>query len=152
MKTLQNNADLQEVRSRLTALTPQSQRRWGNMSVSQMLCHLTDSFRLTTGEKGGSQTGVWFQRNVIKHVALRLPIPWPKGVPTRPEMDQQLGGTKPQEFQKDRQLLLVYLDRFCKQPRQYTPPPHPIFGTMTDWEWDRWAYLHLDHHLRQFGL
>ena len=151
MKTLQNSADLQEVRTRLAALTPQSQRQWGTMSVNQMLCHLTDSFRLTTGEKGASQTGGWFQRNVIKHMALQLPIPWPKGVPTRPEMDQQLGGTKPQEFQKDRQLLLTYLDRFCRQPRLNTPPPHPIFGTMTDWEWDRWAYLHLDHHLRQFG-
>jgi len=29
---------------------------------------------------------------------------------------------------------------------------HPIFGRMSLWEWQRWGYLHTDHHLRQFGL
>ncbi len=28
---------------------------------------------------------------------------------------------------------------------------HPYFGNLTKWEWMRWAYLHADHHLRQFG-
>jgi uncharacterized protein DUF1569 len=29
---------------------------------------------------------------------------------------------------------------------------HPIFGPMSESAWLRWAYLHADHHLRQFGL
>jgi hypothetical protein len=28
---------------------------------------------------------------------------------------------------------------------------HPLFGAMSAAAWLRWAYLHLDHHLRQFG-
>jgi hypothetical protein len=28
---------------------------------------------------------------------------------------------------------------------------HPIFGELTDSERMRWGYLHMDHHLRQFG-
>jgi hypothetical protein len=28
---------------------------------------------------------------------------------------------------------------------------HPLFGRMSDADWLRWAYLHADHHLRQFG-
>ena len=28
---------------------------------------------------------------------------------------------------------------------------HPLFGPLTDAAWLRWAYLHMDHHLRQFG-
>jgi hypothetical protein len=28
---------------------------------------------------------------------------------------------------------------------------HPLFGGMSDGAWLRWAYLHIDHHLRQFG-
>jgi len=28
---------------------------------------------------------------------------------------------------------------------------HPIFGGMSERAWLRWAYLHTDHHLRQFG-
>ena len=30
-------------------------------------------------------------------------------------------------------------------------PRHPIFGRMSQRAWLRWAYLHMDHHLRQFG-
>jgi hypothetical protein len=28
---------------------------------------------------------------------------------------------------------------------------HPIFGAMSAGDWLRWGYLHMDHHLRQFG-
>jgi len=28
---------------------------------------------------------------------------------------------------------------------------HPIFGPMSRSDWLRWAYLHMDHHLRQFN-
>jgi hypothetical protein len=28
---------------------------------------------------------------------------------------------------------------------------HPIFGPMSNAAFLRWAYLHMDHHLRQFG-
>jgi len=30
-------------------------------------------------------------------------------------------------------------------------PSHPILGGMSDAAWLRWGYLHMDHHLRQFG-
>jgi hypothetical protein len=30
-------------------------------------------------------------------------------------------------------------------------PAHPIFGRMSEAAWLRWGYLHVDHHLRQFG-
>jgi hypothetical protein len=29
---------------------------------------------------------------------------------------------------------------------------HPVFGQMSESAWLRWAYVHTDHHLRQFGL
>jgi hypothetical protein len=31
-------------------------------------------------------------------------------------------------------------------------PVHPILGSMSRANWLRWAYLHIDHHLRQFGV
>jgi hypothetical protein len=29
---------------------------------------------------------------------------------------------------------------------------HPAFGPLPTWEWGRMVYLHVDHHLRQFGV
>ena len=31
-------------------------------------------------------------------------------------------------------------------------PAHGFFGTMSVADWQRWAYKHTDHHLRQFGV
>lgn len=151
MSPLADASARQQLRHRIEALKPDSPRQWGSMTAHQMICHLTDSFRLTTGEKGAGEVQTWFTRNVLKFVALNVPIPWPKGVDTPPEMDQKVGGTPPVQFEEDRSLLLSYFDRFCRQPREFTPGSHPIFGEMKDQEWDRWAYLHIDHHLRQFG-
>ena len=98
-----------------------------------------------------ADASTFLQRTLIKKVALYVPLPWPKGVPTRPEADQMAGGTKPVDFAKDKAALLVLIDRIASEKRDFTFVAHPIFGKMTDREWMRWAYLHCDHHLRQFG-
>ena len=151
MKTIADPETRGQLRGRIEALSPKAQRQWGSMSAHQMICHLTDSFRLTTGEKTASPAQTWVYRTIGKFVALSVPLPWPKGVATRPEMDQHVGGTPPAQFEADKQTLLAYYDRFTRQPRDYAPGAHPLFGEMTPAEWDRWAYLHIDHHLRQFG-
>jgi hypothetical protein len=120
------------------------------MSAHQMVCHLSDSFRGPTGEKAVTPAP-WFARGLIKWFALYVPLPWPKGVKTRPEMDQEVRGTPPVEFDADMGELRRLLDRFTAQPRDFEWRPHPIFGPMSEEDWMRWGYLHMDHHLRQFG-
>jgi hypothetical protein len=44
MRTLLNDRDLKEVLS--SKVRPDSQRCWGSMSGHQMICHLSDSFRV----------------------------------------------------------------------------------------------------------
>jgi hypothetical protein len=134
---------------RIAALPSDAQSRWGLMSAHQMLCHLSDSFRVCTGDKRATVVANWVTGTAFKWIALYVPAPWPKNVPTRPEVKQGAGGTPPADFEQDRADLLVLLDRFCC-PRQRTP--HPFFGNMREREWLRWAYLHVDHHLRQFGV
>lgn len=85
----------------------------------------------------------------MKWGALYLPMPWPKGVPTRPEVDQNKGGTRPGDFEADKSKLIAAFSRFAKT--DMTGRAHPIFGVMTEAQWKRWGYLHTDHHLRQFG-
>ncbi|HEX3281665.1 MAG TPA: DUF1569 domain-containing protein [Pyrinomonadaceae bacterium] len=152
MKTLKNNLDRDELRNRLLQLTSESPRRWGKMSAHQMVCHLTDSFKAGTGDKAVSSTGNVLHRSVLKWLALYAPLPWPHGVPTRPEMNQDIGGTKPVEFEKDRAELIELIERFSRPQRDFAWHPHPLFGLMADRDWFRWGYLHVDHHLRQFGV
>lgn len=80
-----------------------------------------------------------------------MPIRWPKGAPTPPEIEQGVGGTPPGDFELDRSKLLGLAERFCDFHATARRNEHPFFGAMSEGEWLRWGYLHTDHHLRQFG-
>ena len=151
MKTLAREADVQELLQRIKNVRPDSARRWGRMSASQMICHLTDAFRMATGEKAVTGTPTFRDRTIIKWIALHLPLAWPEGtIRTVPEVDQEIGGTTPIEFARDVAELEARLRAFAVR-RGAQRPPHPIFGQLSEWQWLRWGYLHVDHHLRQFN-
>ena len=116
-----------------------------------MVCHLSDAILVVTGQKPVSHSTSLLQRTIVKWVALYLPMSWPAGIPTRPEIDQELGGTTPAEFATDIARLEALLEHITTPARSFDWQPHPMFGRMSDAAWLRWAYLHVDHHLRQFG-
>ena len=150
MKTLRDPAAHAEIRARLARLTPDAPRQWGRMNAHQMICHLADSFRGVLGHKTIRPLPTPVPRSFFKWVALRMPMHWPHGVKTVPEVDQEIGGTRPAEFAGDLRDLQALLARFVENPRAIAPR-HPIFGPMSETDWMRWGYLHVDHHLRQFG-
>jgi hypothetical protein len=150
MRTLESTADRRAISARISALTLSDRRLWGKMTAHQMVCHLCDSFRLALGEKPASPATGFLRRTVMKWIALQAPMKWPKGVGTRPEVEQGVGGTAPVEFESDRAELIRVFERFCAGSGDISIV-HPFFGRMTKWEWLRWGYLHADHHLRQFG-
>jgi hypothetical protein len=152
MKTMARPADKAEILRRLKLLRPDCTRRWGRMSAHQMVCHLSDAFRLVTHQRTASPATGFVQSTLIKWIALYMPVRWPQGVPTRPEMDQEVEGTKPAEFAKDLAELESLVETVANIPKDHSWPAHPIFGRMSESAWMRWAYLHVDHHLRQFGL
>jgi len=119
------------------------------MSSHQMICHLSDSLRAALGEKYISPSTSLLKRAILKPLALWVPVPWPHGFKTRPEMDQQQGGTTPLEFSSDLEILRILLERFCTLKGEFAS--HAMFGQMSKTERMRYAYLHMDHHLRQFG-
>jgi len=116
-----------------------------------MICHLNDGFLLYMGERTAAPARTPLPRTLTKWFALWAPIQWPQGFKTAPEIDQQIGGTHPAEFDSDMQKLCASIERFTRQPREFSWKSHPHFGAMSETEWMRLAYLHTDHHLRQFG-
>jgi len=153
LRSLARPDDEAAVRRRLRALRPDSARRWGTMTAGQMVCHLTDSFRFAMGTKAVRDRTSLFRRTAVKWFALYVPLRWPPGLRTTPELDQARGGgTPPAEFAADLAALESLLSTVVAAPRPFQWQRHPIFGEMTDAEWLRWGYLHMDHHLRQFGV
>ena len=134
---------------RVASLKPDAKARWGRMNAHQMVCHLNDSFHVAMGEKYASPATSLLTRTLVKFVALYLPLPWPRGVPTRPEIEQGRGGTPPADWERDRSALCNLIKEFAARQTFGT---HPMWATMSRSDWQVWAYRHVDHHLRQFGV
>ena len=141
------------VLDRLRGVNADSQRRWGKMTPHQMICHLNDSFKSVIGERAvaGDKSNL-LTRTVVRWIALYAPLKWPHGVKTMPENDQERGGTPPEDFKRDCDALVAMVERVTSAQRDFQWRRHPLFADMSERDWMRWAYLHMDHHLRQFGL
>jgi uncharacterized protein DUF1569 len=154
LRSLANQRDLEDILRRLRTVRPDSARRWGRMTAHQMICHIGDACRMATGEHPVSPASGLAQRTVIKWIALYLPLKWPPEIQTRPEIDQVAsGGTIPGDFAADLARAETLARDLVERAAAGTDtwPAHPIFGRLSRAAWMRWAYLHLDHHLRQFG-
>jgi len=151
MKTLARQRDKAEILGRLRTVRPESVRRWGRMSAHQMVCHLADWSRMILGLKPVSARSGLLQRTALKWCVLYVRVPWPHGIHTSAELDQDQGGTRPVDFAADRAQAEALLELVTAPTGSLDRPPHPVFGAMSDGEWLRLGYLHADHHLRQFG-
>jgi len=151
LKTLARQRDREEILSRLRTVRSNSAARWGRMSAHQMICHLADAFRMATGEKPTRPDTSLFRRLILKWIVLYAPLPWPPGIPTSPEIDQGIGGTRAEDFVADLAETTRLLDVVSGPTVELEGRVHPYFGKMSHAVWLRWAYLHADHHLRQFG-
>ena len=85
----------------------------------------------------------------MKFFALRVPVEWPKNVPTVPELRIGAPRMQPTNFDNDKASMMEALERFLAFTDNRNP--HSFFGAMKPSDWMRWGYLHTDHHLRQLG-
>ncbi len=148
VKTLAQEQDLLEIKLRLQSLAGDEAGQWGTMSVEEMLAHLESAFRVALGELPMAKVPLPVPRWLAKRGALRMPVRWPHGVKTVPELERGRARV-PEDFASERRKVLEELDRFMAAKENRTE--HAMFGEMEPSDWMRWGYLHADHHLRQFG-
>jgi hypothetical protein len=119
------------------------------MNAHQMAVHLADVAEAVLRRR---EFGAPMRRPnlVVKVVALYLPLPWPRGIAGG--IDPASWVLPPESFDADRVRAIGTLAEVAGAPAESLASRHPIFGPMTRGDWHRWAYLHVDHHLRQFGL
>lgn len=151
MKSLVEQRTVEEIRGRMGCLQEMDARRWGLMTAGAVVRHLRGAFAMAVGDRPVKPAAVPLPRPVMKQLALRMPMQWPKNLPTIPELQREteLSPELRTEFAEDKQGLLAAYERFLGRKGNW--PEHPMFGAMSERDWMRWGYLHTDHHLRQFG-
>ncbi len=152
MKSIANTDGRDEILGRIARLTHESKGLWGKMNVNQMVCHCADQVRICIGTKPARQKGNFLTRTLIKFAALNLPIAMPKNMRTIYELDPgKAGMTQPSGFREDRDELVGLIGHFFSLPggQRFS---HPVFGGLSKRELGKLTYLHLNHHLQQFGV
>lgn len=152
MNTLADRGCQADILRRLRTVRLDSSPRWGRMSAHQMICHLADACRMAIGTKPVRGATGRVLPPLVKWIALYSPLRWRAGILTSPEIDQECDGTKPLDFAEDLTALEQLLEAMATRADGFEWAIHPVFGRMSHAEWLRWAYLHTDHHLRQFGV
>jgi hypothetical protein len=151
MKSLTSEKVLRETRERLRSVKETDAGLWGTMSARQMMRHVGDAYEVALGRRKNSSTEARgaISPAMVKLIALRTGVKWPKGVKTTPELVVALNAEEGEAFED---LIDRAIERMeALAAAETCDGGHPIFGTMTRGDWMRWGYLHADHHLRQFG-
>lgn len=135
-----------EIISRINELTPQSRAQWGKMNVAQMLAHCQMPLGVATSKhklKSNfllSLLGPFFKSKLFNEE------PFKRNLPT----DKSFIIANPQEFEKEKQNLIDMINGFSAD--SMSGEKHPFFGKLTNEEWSKGTWKHLDHHLIQFGV
>lgn len=141
----QTNQNLLERFEKINANTPSL---WGKMNPAQMVLHCQKPLDVAEGKlmiKGGL-LGFFFgklaKNNFINNKRIA------KNSPTAPEF--KIAFTP--DFETEKSILTRTIHKFgTLGATAITNKKHPFFGEMTDEEWGILQFVHLDHHLKQFG-
>jgi hypothetical protein len=148
MKSLASAKVLLVTKDRLRGLKVEDRARWGRMTATEMVRHLSQSCEVALGDrKVGVVKGP--PQALIKWVALRSGLPWKKNFRTTPELELALKEESSATFDELVEEAVAKTEALVNGERWTSS--HPMFGAMTAEDWMRWGYLHADHHLRQFG-
>jgi Protein of unknown function (DUF1569) len=149
MKNLFEPATVQDMKTRIKNLQPDSAAEWGAMTPAQAMAHCTGGLEMALGDT--TPPRVLMGRLIggfIKPLALKDEVPFRRNSPTA----KSLIVADDRDLAKEKQRLTVIIDRFATGgPAVCSPRPHAFFGKLTPQEWAILMYKHLDHHLRQFG-
>jgi hypothetical protein len=150
MENLFNQKDFDAIVARLNSISQFSQRKWGKMDINQMVVHLKDQLDIALGNKSAKAQGPFILRTVMGRWLALYALPWRKGKEvTAKEMDALLNGAIITDFESDKDLLLTRLMEFISTNDGFSP--HPFFGKLSNKDWGRLAWKHLNHHLLQFS-
>jgi hypothetical protein len=152
VKTVADPTVIASLIARLDNLQPDTPRRWGTLEPHEMLCHLGDAFEMVLRTRPRKKAVRVRHRPLVKLAALWGPLRWWRGIYTNPEHDPHIDGTRPSSFEADKARVVRAIHALAIASPSSLENGHGLLGTMSAADWQRWAYRHADHHLRQFGV
>lgn len=149
MSSIYNKEDNEIIISRINKLTPESKGLWGKMTVNQMLSHCQAPMDFVFGNTPMKANFLMQLLGKIFKTKILNSNEFKKNSPTAPSFIR----TEIYDFHDTKKGLIERINRFSDLGQSaIKTTKHPFFGEMNYEEWSKLQTMHLDHHLKQFGV
>lgn len=141
---------LDHFKGRVEALTSDTQRQWGSMTLAEMLEHVLYLLRVSMGEIDAKFEGNFVTRSFVGYLIFRF-LPFPKGKIKSFEAALPSPHAEVDQLKTElREALGRFVDMFEADPERKTLSP--LLGPTTMRMWTLTQGRHLEHHLTQFSV
>ena len=135
---------------RINNLTPNTQPKWGKMTVAQMLAHCCVTYEMIYENKHPKPN--FLVRLMLKTFVKKTvcgETPYKHNSQTAPAFLI----TDTRDFQLEKARLINYINKTQQLGESNFDNKESLsFGKLTIEEWNNMFYKHLNHHLTQFGV
>ncbi len=135
---------------RIEQLTNETERKWGKMTVGQMLAHCNVSYEMVYSDKHPKPNA--FIRFILKLLVKNKvvnDVPYKKNGKTAPQFLMK----DEKDFEQEKKRLIAYIQQTQELGESHFDNKEShSFGKLSTQEWNNLFYKHLDHHLTQFGV
>jgi oxepin-CoA hydrolase / 3-oxo-5,6-dehydrosuberyl-CoA semialdehyde dehydrogenase len=137
-------------KERLDTLADDATPQWGVLIPRDMVKHVRTSMLLSMGQVEAPDLSSLFSRTVIKIGLLYLS----KKIPQNSKGHSSLSCSSEASLHDERAALYEQMECFLGMVEDHPDRKsrHPYFGLLSMNEWAILHGIHLDHHLRQFGV
>lgn len=149
-KNLFNEGVKNEIIERSNKVTELSTRLWGSMQPAEMLRHCSEALllTLTTPKKMKRSTA---RQRILKFLMLNFISKFPMKAKAPRSLDVMRNPAQELNLEKEKKRFAENINRFYNHQASIIVT-HPYFGNMNKKQWGILTWMHMDHHLRQFGV
>ena len=136
--------------ARINKLTPDTQPKWGKMSVEEMIAHCCVSYEMAYENKYPKpNAALKFILKLVAKNAVVNETPYKHSERTAPQFI--IKGNR--NFESEKKRLVDYINKTQQLGESYFDNKEShSFGKLNKTEWNNMFYKHLNHHLSQFGV
>jgi len=135
---------------RIEQLTNNTERKWGKMTVAQMLAHCNVTYEMVYTDKHPKPNA--FLKFVLKMFVKNTVVgtaPFKKNGKTAPQFIIK----DKKDFEVEKKQLIEHIIKTQQLGEaHFDNKESHSFGKLSAIEWNNMFYKHLDHHLTQFGV
>ena len=149
-KNLFEESVSEQIINRAARLTNESLPLWGTMTAGEMLRHCSVALAATLSTPNEVRPTT-IKQKISRFLMLNVIPTFPKGAKTPHPLNMKKNNITVEALANELENFNTHVHQFV-QHQQPVVVSHPYFGRMSRKQWGIVTWMHLDHHLRQFGV